>query len=438
MNGYAYRRSTDDYLSLFYDNLPQKAYCSRNKMVGYLLPKDRAILRPYIQVNHPLKVVFIAFDMDYEGSAFAWDERDLPPFTYTVINHANAHTHGMYMIESLFVQHASKSQLRLLKAVISTYSKLLHADKVITSQRQLVKNPFCRNWGLIATGRTYILTELMDSVPRFCRKPIQRDKKADASRGCIIVPHSRNVTLFNEGRFFAYEKVSGCKRSNELFERVLNHILYLNETKIRDYFYIPLPYGEARTITKSITRWVWKKRRAFISKRWNTGAMGFERMKNLSYVDYVKETRQRQSASGKRTSRMRREKTLNTLKSSYTGLIRKYRKVTQKMVAEHTGLSIRTVKYYWHEIIEGAKRSNQDNSLSNIHDRGMGYRVAMLGREKACKPQRIEQGGILHWLSGGLPETREGSDGVWEEVRDIKEGIEPWSMKGYVSGARGK
>ncbi len=415
MNGYAYRRSTDDYLSLFYDKLPQKAYCSKNKMIGYLLPKDRAILRPYIQVNHPLRVVFIVFDMDYEGSAFAWEEMDLPPFTYTVINHVNAHSHGMYMIEPLFVQHASKSQLRLLKAVISTYSNLLHADKVITSQRQLVKNPFCRDWGLIATGRTYTLTELMDSVPRSNRRKFNK-KKAEAP-GKIINPISRNVTLFNEGRFFAYEKVSGCKSSDELFERVLNHLIHLNETKIRDYFYIPLPYGEVRTITKSITRWVWKKRRAFTSKRWNTGAMGFERIKDLSFVDYVKVKRQRQSASGKRTSKIRRERTIMSLKDAYYRMLSGQSRVTQKMVAEETGLSIRTIKYYWKEIIEGAKRSNQDNSLSSIHGRDMGYRVAMLEREKACKPPPIEQGGIPHsLLIRGLPETREGSDGVREEV----------------------
>ncbi len=217
----------------------------------------------------------------------------------------------------------------------------------------------------------------MDSVPGFCRKPIQRDKKADASRGCIIVPHSRNVTLFNEGRFFAYEKVSGCRSINELYKRVLNHILHLNETEIRDYFYIPLPYGEVKTIAKSITGWVWKRRKSFTPKRWNTGAMGFERMKNLSRVDYVKVKRQRQSASGKRTSKIRRERTIMSLKDAYYRILSGQSRVTQRMVAEYTGLSIRTVKYYWHEVIEGAKRSNQDNSISNIHDRGMSFRVAM-------------------------------------------------------------
>ncbi len=66
------------------------------------------------------------------------------------------HRSPMPIPMALFIRGASKRQLRLLKAVISTYSKLLHADKVITSQKQLMKNPFFRDWGLIATGRTYI------------------------------------------------------------------------------------------------------------------------------------------------------------------------------------------------------------------------------------------------------------------------------------------
>ncbi len=112
----------------------------------------------------------------------------------------------------------------------------------------------------------------MDSVPWFCIKPIQKDKKVDALKG-NIVPKSRNITLFNEGRFFAYKNVSGCKSSDELFEKVFNHILQLNETE-----------------AKSITRWVWKKRKSFTPKRWNTNAMGIERMKNLLFMEYIKET----------------------------------------------------------------------------------------------------------------------------------------------------
>ena len=100
--------------------------------------------------------------------------------------------------------------------------------------------------------------------------------------------------------------------------------------------------------------------------------------------------------------------------------------------------SIQGVKYYWHELIEGAERSNQDNSLFNADNnhKNIESKVIMLSREKTSKPP--DQGGILHYHPEWLPVTREGPDGAWGEVRDIKEKVEPWMVRRYASGARGK
>ena len=55
---------------------------------------------------------------------------------------------------------------------------------------------------------------------------------------------------------------------------------------------------------------------------------------------------------GIETGRLRREKTLKILKSIYLELSSESGKVTQKMVAEKSKLSIGTVKKYWAEIIK--------------------------------------------------------------------------------------
>lgn len=360
-NRYIIREPDESYaLERLYNNLPKRPYCSNSKRIRFILPKERAINYRYIQINHPLLVRYIVFDLDYQGSAFAWDEKGLPPFTYVVINRQNAHCHGIYEIDPVFMGTASEKTLKLLKKVTSAYRKLLEADKIITTQKQLIKNPFHKDWELICNGGIYTLSELAEYIK--CNK---RKKKQEIFIN--IDPSGRNVTLFNKGRYYAYEIVSQCTGFEELYIKVKSYLKAVNTYEIPQHFQFSLPYSEIKTISKSISKWVWERRNYFRRKRraeenYNIGVMGFEKIKNLPYKAYKKEVKRRQSLAGKRTSMMRRKSTLDILTKCYMHLLNKLRRVTQKIVSKVTGYSIRTVKYYWHYIVEGAKRSIQGNS----------------------------------------------------------------------------
>ncbi|MCX8021435.1 MAG: replication initiation protein [Syntrophorhabdaceae bacterium] len=344
-------------LHRLYNNLPKRPYCSNSKRIGYIKSKDKAISLRYIQMNHPLMLRYITFDLDYSGSAFAWDKKELPPFTYVVINRINAHCHGIYEIDPpVFMGTTSKKTLKLLKRVIKAYKELLDADKAITTQKQLVKNPFHKDWELICNGGLYTLSELAEYI-RPDKKRKKKGKTIDP-----IHPSSRNVTLFNKGRIYAYEIVPECKEFLEFYRKVEDHLTKINTDDIPECFSSPLPQAEIKDISKSITKWVWQRRDYFKRYKYTIGVMGFEKIRNLSPKKYKAEVKRRQGLAGKRTAAIRKENTLKTLIASYLNLITIKEGVTQRMVSENTGCSIRTVKYYWKRIIEGAKRSTQDNS----------------------------------------------------------------------------
>ena len=213
-------------LARLYNNLPRRPYWGNGKRIQGILPKDQAVKKEYIQINHPLLIRYIVFDLDYAGSAFSWDECDLPPFTFVVVNKYNAHCHGIYEIDPVFMGTASKKTLRLLKKICSRYKEILQADKVITSQKQLVKNPLHPHWEVICYGGVYTLSELYEYIPHMPTSKRPRCENISPD------PSGRNVTLFNSGRFYAYNIVPECKTDNELYMKVESYLKRVNE-KIR-------------------------------------------------------------------------------------------------------------------------------------------------------------------------------------------------------------
>lgn len=345
-----------------YENIPDRPYCSDSKRIGRILKKEKAITYRYIQINHPLVLRYIVFDLDYEGSAFSYEEKGLPPPTIAVVNRLNAHTHLIYEIDPVFSKKVSKNTKRLLKDVINAYKEHLGADRVITTQRMLVKNPFHKDWEIIVNERSYTLRDLIRELPSPLKRPTRKPKRKKGEKpGLCLV--SRNVTLFHLGRHYAYESVSRVRTSENLLSRLLEYLEDLNRNELLRYFSNPLSLSEIRSIAKSMTKWTWKRRNHFIRRQTNSyGTMGFPPMKGLSKKDYLSEVKRRQRLSGIRTARLRRNRTYRILTHAYTEILSKTGRVTQRLLSERSGYSLRTVKYYWSCVKEGAKRSYQGNS----------------------------------------------------------------------------
>ena len=58
---------------------------------------------------------------------------------------------------------------------------------------------------------------------------------------------------------------------------------------------------------------------------------------------------------GTENGKLRRKRTLKELNDIYNELTISFKKVTQEILKDHSGYSIRTIKNYWHNIIDGAE-----------------------------------------------------------------------------------
>jgi hypothetical protein len=121
-------------------------------------------------------------------------------------------------------------------------------------------------------------------------------------------------------------------------ERLFNCVLHSNLT----HCYPPMMNSEIMSIVK----WHWDKH--------SKGILDYNpKLKKIWFDPCVNIHRnEKRKIVGVETGRLRKAKTLKTLKSIYLELSSKYSKVTQKMVAEKSKLSIGTVKKYWSEIIK--------------------------------------------------------------------------------------
>lgn len=207
-------------LTEFEANLPKKPYYGYAKRIDGIMPKARARDQNYIQVNFPV-THYLCFDCDFPGAAIRPAEVDLPKPTLTVITPDSKRAHLMYQLrEPIPRRRKSRKTSRLLADVISGYKSMLQADRCITTQRQLVKNPLSEAWEVIEGHSPFFLWELIEYVPQ----EVKRENRSDVpdgpagveslaqTRAKIDTPDSRNCSIFHNARLYAYSTVHkhGC------------------------------------------------------------------------------------------------------------------------------------------------------------------------------------------------------------------------------------
>jgi hypothetical protein len=121
-------------------------------------------------------------------------------------------------------------------------------------------------------------------------------------------------------------------------EKLFNSVFHSNLT----HCYPPMMNSEIMSIVK----WYWEKH--------SRGMLDYHtKLKKIWFDPSVNINRnEKREIVGVETGRLRKEKTLKTLKSIYLELSSESGKVTQKMVVEKSKLSIGTVKKYWSNIIK--------------------------------------------------------------------------------------
>lgn len=241
-------------LKLFNDRLPHKPYFTDELQCGLRIAgKERAILAKYIQFNQPHAQFWLCFDVDRQGAAIDWSDRDAPAPTLTIMNKANGHAHLLYALKTA-IRTAPDGKIKPLKyaaAVESALREKLGADMGYSGL--ICKNPNHDSWQIaIWQPELYTLDWLADSL----------DLKSANDRN--ILPDyglGRNCTLFDKTRKWAYRAIrQGWPEDdqwvNACYERASAYNLQFSS---------PLDNNEVIGISKSIAKWTKKhfKRESF-------------------------------------------------------------------------------------------------------------------------------------------------------------------------------
>lgn len=250
-------------LSLFTpDRLPHKPFCIDEYGAGEkwkIRRIDHALRYRHIQPNAPTVIFRLVFDIDRPGAAFAWQDCNLPPFSWAATNPVNGHAHASYEISIPinFLDSTTKAA-RLLIAMESAIGARLKADRNYTGQ--LCKNPIHTDWRTIEfNANPYSLAELAEWVDEELRTAKKRQPELEGESYCI----GRNFTMFEKLRKWAYRAVRAYWQPNG-YESWLNAV----EAKINDLWghdegnwTTEHGYGEneRKDTAKSVAKWVWDR-----------------------------------------------------------------------------------------------------------------------------------------------------------------------------------
>lgn len=241
-------------LDHFINSIPKKPYASDDLSYGVrIFNKETALLKAYLQPNHPYYLHNIVFDLDYEASLaeILYSKTGIPLPNLIIENKNNGRSHAIYQLKTpVFKTDASKQKpIIYLNAIQRTLQHVLDAD--VNYSGLICKNPLSERWRTNTLRQTpYTLDDLASRLD-LDYKEVSKSIKLDDAVGL-----GRNCYLFHTVRHWAYlaiRKHRG-KTYNVWLQSVLDHCLKLNESIID-----PLNHNEVKGIAKSIARWVWKR-----------------------------------------------------------------------------------------------------------------------------------------------------------------------------------
>ena len=225
------------------DLFPKKPYCTDDLSSGLVIrPRPIALAKKYIQIND-LMIKALVLDLDYQDAGTSWIEAGIARPSWICMNKKNGHAHLAWLLKSPIPKTptARQSPLRYFSAVEYNMGRVLGAD---TSYAGLVtKNPLHSHWKTVFHGNlAYSLDDLaagldLETKPR------------------LVAGTGRNVTCFDTVRLWAYGAVrqhwkpEGFKDWSKAVEQQVRAV---NST-----FQAPLPESEIRSLTRSISKWVW-------------------------------------------------------------------------------------------------------------------------------------------------------------------------------------
>lgn len=299
--------------AVFFEALPERPYCSNSLEEEGLYRKVRSSAAKHllIQPNPAAMLKWLVFDVDMPGAAFVWEKANLPPPNFVVVNPKNAHAHLVYALEAPVcrTEHAHLKPLQYAAAIEFQMKLLLRSD--MSYAGLICKNPLHEHWRtMFVHNKQYSLDELAEYLTKL---PVKLPKKAE------ITGLGRNCTLFDRVRKRGYSLIKQYKPKQDYsaFERAIRaECECFNAT-----FDPPLPESEVKSITKSISKWIWK---------------------HFDVEAGIERTRKYKAACGSKKGKNKRE----------VGLYLLAKGEIVEVVAENVGVSVSTV-YRWQVTLSG-------------------------------------------------------------------------------------
>ncbi|HAS6021641.1 TPA: replication protein A [Vibrio vulnificus] len=319
------------------DEAPYLSRCSDNKTAMLVRPRHYAVRWPYMQVNRKDMLSWLVFDIDHEDQAipnpYIWQDEGLPTPNLIVRNRHSNKAHLYYAIVPVCTSDKARSKpIQYLKAVYQAMALRLKADLAYSGP--VAKTPFHPWWQTTELhSQVYELGELADSVE------IETALHWRESACLDDMSHSRNCTLFEYARHYAYSIVK-TERKEGSYENFKRRVSYFATYKNHSVdCKTPLKQSEVMSVVKSVSRWTWDK--YYACSHVKRGVMNLS-----SSLDIT----QRQSLAASRTHQIRREKTKKRVMNACRCLLNNGESLSITLVAKTARLCRKTVRRYFYEV----------------------------------------------------------------------------------------
>lgn len=265
-------------LNFFEEKLPKKPYATDDLNHGLgIYSKAQAMLKAYLQPNHPYYQHSLIFDIDTPAAVVELDYCmvGVPMPNLITENPENGHAHFVYLLDTpVYKTDASRPKpIIYARAIERALQLVLGAD--VGYSGLITKSPFSSKWRLyVRREKPYSLNELnsiLEITWQEANKPVKQEEAVGLGRNCC---------MFHTVRHWAYKEVRKFrgKTYSQWFECVLQHCMSFNSG-----FPDPMNYSEVKGIAKSISRYCWKKDphcyQEFIDRQMRKGAIGGKRSK---------------------------------------------------------------------------------------------------------------------------------------------------------------
>ena len=335
-----YKDEDEQLKELLLKNLPKKIKSGNEKHLSnvYQYPTIKSLNEHlFINFNSKEQISFLVFDIDkfedktakehfkniYNFLEYIVDNIGIEP---TYILETQKGFHFAYHLKNHIFTHQRKA-LKYVMDIKVAITRLLKCDEIASHRLYGVwRNPLLHNF-YFSQKFNYELDDFKKYIPKseFTNTPIKLKVKVDENE---LVEGQRNKTLFKYAMKFA----KGKKTLNK--DDILNFLIEINNTKK-----VGLSMSELNQISNSTFKY-WQSGKILYGiiknenvKIINEGIMEFEKMKNLSYDEYLQETKIRQQKSATRTLKLRdKEKNKKQLLEAKQDYISKLQREKETLV----------------------------------------------------------------------------------------------------------